>query len=1428
MALLELVLGISNKYAPASAHLRSIREVREILAGRGIKLSWSSIQAKVFGKWQAECYIPGAYEEFGRFLDRYFLNRRAYKTLSAKYAELSTGDILWFILHQRQKYLKEERRFLLEACNLALKQTSQLWMNYKLSKEMKRKRLRSLKERINNNSIPLAESARKLGIEDRHFTSFLVGLKKKGYFVKAACDLIAPHIETKCRLFYRELARKFAVRVEWKALKELILRAQNRRERLTEAEREIIFKIFEEMRENLRQKNKALFMLDNNILALAINGYTHSEIMESLNISLRSLCRRIDIAPRCKRLPLCHLIDDNVKKIGLPLGKEAEFWILKFSFGSQMFWPRIPLEIHKPFIQILAEQQKKEAYKLEYKEYAKMPIKRLDGRTLISLLNYNGKERRKSEETLHLTTVEFMNRRYRLDGKGTRSFSVRSSSPVQPTRSFIRKINLKDGEGISWDVDCIACEIEKTLGIKLKVILPRLCKVLSAKDPLDPEDLRVIKAFGFIVEAQGRADFELLEKVLKLVEQFCQDKKTLTEEKRAEYLEKINTLMISVTKSSSPVDYFFGGNWKERKDITNEGQARVKAREFKQQFAETKGLERAKIIIFPESKWVKVVAEELVGTNILVGVQSLFFGDPANSDDFTPEALQAKIDAAVEMGALYANIGHSMHRKLYINRQHREKGEPEEKGLTDEQANKIMQAILKDNRLIPWYTIEICMPRKEMFQEEIDIETERQVNAGINIGLAGITKEQLATFPITPEPSSKISTKTGIGVVEEGIKVTEEDTALARLVNEALEVQYGAVEVNVGYGASVGPTNAQSIFSNKIIRNALIGGKSLEAQDFVATVINAMKGKSASSSPVDSGEKKQVTTDDRERLISQLIDSLWRALAEKDKERCQKLADILKSEYDFEMVSLKASNEMPPGYDMALYLEDLVKAFCVEGKWLNILNGLYSSHKAFYSLATDAFYTLGENMYQHAPDSRGFILWRVIKDKKKGSGIEIIALDAGKGIRNIARATKEGVPLDNAVRYDLGLYYLTRDIDEVVITSLGKQWIKGQKKFILIDSPKGTKVIARKWLEAKIISSSSPVKKNNHLPKASRIEKERLCGGGVGEAPACLFAEEYFRRAVSKGWIVVERLPLKQVRLAKTNQKLRPVDKKGLEVATKLVGQFNTSLVLCGYVRDMDGSIKDITGMILDRYSGSETMLLRYFEGDVQPLIERIRQIEKIRTTKHSSSPVSCQNNSWNFSSDLFNLFIYYLTLEKNVTSLEIINDLQGKRILELGCGEKPQLVEELKAMGIEILGVDAAIKEDLKKPYLKKGLITQMPFFSDAYFDLVISMAIFNSERFDLLFQRDAVDFQNRWGFYNAVVKELARILRPDGEAWIAKGISDNYNLEILNAFRTHGLELTHWFLGGYIFHKPGRYAETEAFYERKIIEKSKSGSWR
>ena len=282
-----------------------------------------------------------------------------------------------------------------------------------------------------------------------------------------------------------------------------------------------------------------------------------------------------------------------------------------------------------------------------------------------------------------------------------------------------------------------------------------------------------------------------------------------------------------------------GGNWKLRKDITTEAGARAKAEEFKVKFADVDG--NAEVVLFVQDKWMKAISEELKGSNIKVGVQSFHF-DP-NGD------INTQIEEAVSRGAEYAMVGHSMHRNP-TDKAFPPEGETKKpKPLTNEGANKIAKAILEDGRLKLWYVIGIDeKPETPLAEQEGYIR--EQINNGINIGLDGISKDQLTNIIITAEPMADISTPTGEGKIDPKTYVNfEKVEMLAKRLTEALIQKFGITEeevnkkVNTGYGASAGPGTAAKLLSHPYIFNILPGGMSLEADNFYGTVVNAIIGK---------------------------------------------------------------------------------------------------------------------------------------------------------------------------------------------------------------------------------------------------------------------------------------------------------------------------------------------------------------------------------------------------------------------------------------------------------------------------------------------------------------------------------------------------------------------------------------------------------
>ena len=102
---------------------------------------------------------PGAYEEFGKFIERYFVNDPVYLGLRERYPDASGEKIVRLLLHRKDRWRRpvklsrEERVFLTEVYQESLKHLNFFWKGYAFSEENKNRRLALLKLRIDNNAL---------------------------------------------------------------------------------------------------------------------------------------------------------------------------------------------------------------------------------------------------------------------------------------------------------------------------------------------------------------------------------------------------------------------------------------------------------------------------------------------------------------------------------------------------------------------------------------------------------------------------------------------------------------------------------------------------------------------------------------------------------------------------------------------------------------------------------------------------------------------------------------------------------------------------------------------------------------------------------------------------------------------------------------------------------------------------------------------------------------------------------------------------------------------------------------------------------------------------------------------------------------------------------------------------------------------------
>ena len=163
-----------------------------------------------------------------------------------------------------------------------------------------------------------------------------------------------------------------------------------------------------------------------------------------------------------------------------------------------------------------------------------------------------------------------------------------------------------------------------------------------------------------------------------------------------------------------------------------------------------------------------------------------------------------------KLGVSYVIAGHSERRQLF--------------GEDDEMVNKKVLAILGAGM-----TPILCCG--ETLEEREAGATEQRVGSQVRAGLAGVPDEQVATLVVAYEPIWAIGT---------GRTATPEDAqaTCATVRSMVAEVAGGdaAAGVRIQYGGSVKPSNAAELLGQPDIDGALVGGASLDPDDFARII----------------------------------------------------------------------------------------------------------------------------------------------------------------------------------------------------------------------------------------------------------------------------------------------------------------------------------------------------------------------------------------------------------------------------------------------------------------------------------------------------------------------------------------------------------------------------------------------------------------
>ena len=238
------------------------------------------------------------------------------------------------------------------------------------------------------------------------------------------------------------------------------------------------------------------------------------------------------------------------------------------------------------------------------------------------------------------------------------------------------------------------------------------------------------------------------------------------------------------------------GNWKMHKTI-------AEALEFVNEVKDRVNNDKVEAVICAPFTLLKDLKQATKGTNIKIGAQNMHFEEKgAFTGEISPLMLK-------ELDMDYVVIGHS-ERRQYFNE-------------TDETVNKKVLKALEVG-------IDPILCVGETLEEREAGNTKDVCKVQVEKALENVSKEDLAKVVIAYEPVWAIGT---------GKTATSEDANdVIAYIREVVANLYGelANEVRIQYGGSVKPSNVAEIMNQSDIDGAVVGGASLEANDYVELV----------------------------------------------------------------------------------------------------------------------------------------------------------------------------------------------------------------------------------------------------------------------------------------------------------------------------------------------------------------------------------------------------------------------------------------------------------------------------------------------------------------------------------------------------------------------------------------------------------------
>lgn len=243
------------------------------------------------------------------------------------------------------------------------------------------------------------------------------------------------------------------------------------------------------------------------------------------------------------------------------------------------------------------------------------------------------------------------------------------------------------------------------------------------------------------------------------------------------------------------------GNWKMNKTFQ---EAEELISDLLNHLEEYSPEDDKEILICPPSPYLELATDLAQGRILKVGAQNV------NANDFGAYTGEISAPMLKSMEVNYCIVGHSERRKYYHE--------------TDDSVADKINALLKEGIIAVYCCGETLEERESGKQFDV-------VGKQIGKALSHLSSEQLKQIVVAYEPVWAIGTGKNAS--------PEQAQEMHAYIRKQISGKFGkdaAEELSILYGGSCNSKNAKSLFSNPDVDGGLIGGASLDADEFFKIV----------------------------------------------------------------------------------------------------------------------------------------------------------------------------------------------------------------------------------------------------------------------------------------------------------------------------------------------------------------------------------------------------------------------------------------------------------------------------------------------------------------------------------------------------------------------------------------------------------------